>query len=54
MLMEINGQERTKEQYEQLGRKAGWELVKVWKTGEGGKDGHHRFYEFKLAEEKQE
>ncbi|GAA5913498.1 hypothetical protein JCM6882_002379 [Rhodosporidiobolus microsporus] len=50
MLSAINAMERTKEQYAALGRKAGWVLRKVWETGEGGKDGLFRQYEFALAE----
>jgi hypothetical protein len=33
MLVAINARELTAEQHEELGRKAGWRLVKVWKTG---------------------
>ncbi|BGP42379.1 hypothetical protein JCM10449v2_006384 [Rhodotorula kratochvilovae] len=49
MLVALNALERTEAQYEKLARGAGWELVKVWKTGEGGKDGGFRHYEFRLA-----
>ncbi|GAA5912788.1 hypothetical protein JCM5296_002157 [Sporobolomyces johnsonii] len=49
MLVACNSMERTKEQYEELGAKAGWKLVKVWTTGPGGQEGPWRHYEFKLA-----
>lgn len=52
MLNEINGKERTKEEYEELGRKSGWGLRRVWKVGKGeeGED-VFRHYEFeKLSE----
>jgi len=44
----LNAQERTESQYEALGSQAGWELAKVWKTGENGQDGAFRHYEFRL------
>ncbi|GAA5904628.1 hypothetical protein JCM6882_004925 [Rhodosporidiobolus microsporus] len=51
MLVALNAQERTKEQYEALADKAGWRLVEVWKTGPGGEvEGAFRHYEFALKE----
>jgi len=44
----LNAQERTESQYKALGLEAGWELAKVWKTGENGEDGAFRHYEFRL------
>lgn len=52
MLVGPNGQERMKEQYEELGKKAGWKLEKVWRSGEGGQDGAFRHYEFSPLEAK--
>ncbi|GAA6037636.1 hypothetical protein JCM8097_006154 [Rhodosporidiobolus ruineniae] len=49
MAVALNAQERTPAQYEALAAQAGWKLVKVWKTGPGGKDGMFRHYEFELA-----
>ncbi|GAA5912799.1 hypothetical protein JCM5296_002160 [Sporobolomyces johnsonii] len=49
MLVACNSMERTKEQYEELGAKAGWKLVKVWTMGPGGQDGPWRHYQFELA-----
>jgi len=46
MMVFFNAQERTERQYRELGRKAGWELIKTWKTGKGGQDGPFRHYEF--------
>ncbi|GAA5992188.1 hypothetical protein JCM11641_007791 [Rhodosporidiobolus odoratus] len=46
MLVLLNGQERTEEQYKLLAEKAGWKFVKVWKTGVEGRDGSYRHYEF--------
>ncbi|GAA6061649.1 hypothetical protein JCM10212_002526 [Sporobolomyces blumeae] len=49
-MMLFDARERTEEQYAELGRKAGWELVKTWKTGPEGKDAMWRHYEFAKAE----
>ncbi|GAA6013297.1 hypothetical protein JCM10207_000847 [Rhodosporidiobolus poonsookiae] len=49
MLIALNAQERTEKQYKDLGDGAGWELVKVWRTGPDGVDGPVRHFEFKLA-----
>ncbi|GAA5926462.1 hypothetical protein JCM1841_001728 [Sporobolomyces salmonicolor] len=49
MLVNCNAMERTKEQYEALGAKAGWKLTNVWTTGPGGHDGPWRHYQFELA-----
>ncbi|GAA5872268.1 hypothetical protein JCM1840_004112 [Sporobolomyces johnsonii] len=49
MLVACNAMERTKEQYEELGAKAGWKLVKVWTMGPGGQEGPWRHYQFELA-----
>ncbi|GAA5946420.1 hypothetical protein JCM3765_000234 [Sporobolomyces pararoseus] len=46
MLSALNAQERTEAQYKALGKKAGWKLVKTWKTGPQGQDGTWRHYEF--------
>ncbi|GAA5992296.1 hypothetical protein JCM5350_000803 [Sporobolomyces pararoseus] len=49
MLSALNAQERTEAQYESLGKKAGWKLVKTWKTGPQGSDGTWRHYEFNVV-----
>ncbi|GAA5864154.1 hypothetical protein JCM8547_005156 [Rhodosporidiobolus lusitaniae] len=46
MMAGINSLERTEEMHRELGKKAGWKLVKVWKTGPDGHDGAFRHYEF--------
>ncbi|GAA6057243.1 hypothetical protein JCM3770_003819 [Rhodotorula araucariae] len=51
MLVALNALERTEAQYAELARVAGWSLTKVWKTGDGGKEGGFRHYEFALAKE---
>ncbi|GAA5869464.1 hypothetical protein JCM1840_005474 [Sporobolomyces johnsonii] len=50
MLVACPGMERTTEQYEELGAKAGWKLRKIWRTGPEGNDVGWRHYEFELAE----
>ncbi|GAA6009288.1 hypothetical protein JCM11491_004258 [Sporobolomyces phaffii] len=50
MLTVINVRERLEQQYEAIALKAGWKLVKTWKTGrDGQRDGVFRHYEFVLA-----
>ncbi|GAA5908141.1 hypothetical protein JCM6882_005952 [Rhodosporidiobolus microsporus] len=53
-MLELGGKERTEEQYRALGEKAGWRLVKMWATGEGGNEGAFRQYEFEVAEKEKE
>ncbi|GAA6006594.1 uncharacterized protein JCM10292_006002 [Rhodotorula paludigena] len=47
MMSCLNALERTEAQYASLGEKAGWNLVRAWKTGKGGEEeGMFRHYEF--------
>ncbi|BGP20064.1 hypothetical protein JCM10213_003552 [Rhodosporidiobolus nylandii] len=45
----INGQERTREDLSELGEQSGWRMKEVWTTGEGGREGKTRVYEFEKA-----